>query len=157
MLNCNCKVLAPKLAEMLSKKNLVNFIPLEPMKFFESVTNSIIERRKANLDKRGDFIQSMIEREEDKTESKSGRDVNENKERSTAWNGKLKNTLTNGEILSQAIIFFAAGYETTATTLEYISYNLATHQDAQDILIDEIDQVLDKHVRLFLMYTNIFY
>ena len=146
--------MAPKLAEMLSRKNLVNFIPLEPMKFFESVTNSIIERRKANLDQRGDFIQSMIEREEEKTESKSGRDVKENKEQT--WNGKLKNTLTNSEILSQAILFFAAGYETTATTLEYISYNLATHQDVQDILIDEIDQVLDKHVRLFLMYINIF-
>ena len=70
-------------------------------------------------------------------------------EKTKSWNRRLKNKLTNSEILAQAILFLAGGYETTASTLEFISYNLATHQDVQDILIDEIDQVLDKHVRIF--------
>ena len=138
----------------MARNHLMEFIPMEPVKFLADVTNTIIERRKAKLDVRTDFIQSMIEREEEKTESKS--EDSKNDEKGNSWNGKLKNTLTNSEILSQAILFFAAGYETTATTLEFISYNLATHQNVQDILIDEIDQVLDKHVRLFLMYINIF-
>ena len=146
-------VLAPKLSGFLARNHLVDFFPMEPMKFLGDVTNEIIARRKAKQDVRDDFIQSIIEREEDKTESKSesnGKDVKEKKddEKTNSWNGKLKNTLTNSEILAQAILFLAAGYETTATTLEFISYNLATHQDIQDILIDEIDQVLDKHVIL---------
>ena len=127
----------------MAKKKWVEFFPMKPLSFLENVTNAIIDRRKAKLDVRADFIQSMIDREEEeKTET------NEQEEEKTAtWTGKLKNTLTKKEILAQALVFLVAGYETTASTLEYIAYNLATHQDVQDILIDEIDQVLDKHVR----------
>ena len=128
----------------MAKKKWVEFFPMKPLRFLENITNAIIDRRKAKLDVRDDFIQSMIEREEEEK-----KETNKQEEEKTAtWSGKLKNTLTKKEILAQAIVFLAAGYETTATTLEFISYNLATHQDVQDILIDEIDQVLDKHVRL---------
>lgn len=64
------------------------------------------------------------------------------------WNGHMKKTLTNEEIISQSLLFFVAGYDTTAGTLEFISYNLATNQEAQNILLAEIDNVLEKHVRL---------
>lgn len=62
------------------------------------------------------------------------------------WNNPLKKTLTSAEILSQAFIFLIAGYETTATSLCFVAYNLATNLTNQDKLIDEIDQVLEKHV-----------
>lgn len=62
------------------------------------------------------------------------------------WNKPLKKTLTNKEILAQAILFLAAGYETSSTTLEFILYNLATHEHVQETLIDEVDRVLKKHV-----------
>lgn len=62
------------------------------------------------------------------------------------WNGHLKKTLSNDEIISQSLLFFVAGYDTTAGTLEFISYNLATNPDAQEKLIAEVDRVLDKHV-----------
>ncbi len=50
--------------------------------------------------------------------------------------------------MSQAILFLAAGYETTATTLCFVTYNLATHPGVQEKLIQEVDQVLEKHVNL---------
>jgi cytochrome P450 len=59
---------------------------------------------------------------------------------------KLKQTLTFNEILCTAILFFAAGYETTSTTLTFLAYNLALNQDCQDKLCKEIDQILEKHV-----------
>ena len=90
----------------------------------------------------------MIEKEQSESNGHDVKEEKDNDEKSKIWSGKLKNTLTKSEILAQAIVFLAAGYETTATTLEFISYNLATNQDVQDILIDEVDQVLDKHVRL---------
>ena len=108
------------------------------MKFLEELTNVIIGRRKAKLDVRDDFIQSMIEHEDDSREVKNSEKEN--------WNGGLKRTLTNREILSQAVLFLLAGYETTATTLEWVSYCLAKHQDIQDKLIAEVDNVLEKHV-----------
>lgn len=111
------------------------------MKFLEELTNVIIGRRKAKLDVRDDFIQSMIEHEDESKEIK-----NSEKE-----NGGLKRTLTNREILSQAVLFLLAGYETTATTLEWVSYCLAKYQDVQDKLIAEVDNVLEKHVNKFIL------
>ncbi|MFM6003032.1 MAG: cytochrome P450, partial [Sphaerospermopsis kisseleviana] len=47
----------------------------------------------------------------------------------------MKNTLTDVEILAQAILFLLAGYETTGSTLTLISYNLACHPEIQEKLI----------------------
>ena len=40
----------------------------------------------------------------------------------------------------QIFVFLAAGYETTATTLAYVSYYLALYPDVQSKLQDEIDE-----------------
>ncbi|XP_060117002.1 cytochrome P450 3A19-like [Heteronotia binoei] len=50
--------------------------------------------------------------------------------------------LTDKEIIAQAIIFIFAGYETTSSSLTYLSYCLATHPDVQQRLQDEIDEAL---------------
>ena len=60
---------------------------------------------------------------------------------------KLKKTLTNSEILAQSVLFLIAGSESTATNLTWLSYKLAMHPDIQDKLIEEIDSVLEKHVK----------
>uniref|UniRef100_A0A8C9F918 Uncharacterized protein n=1 Tax=Pavo cristatus TaxID=9049 RepID=A0A8C9F918_PAVCR len=51
----------------------------------------------------------------------------------------LFSALSDEEILAQALIFVFAGYETTSSTLSYISYHLATHPDVQKRLQDEVD------------------
>ena len=40
----------------------------------------------------------------------------------------------------QIFVFLAAGYETTATTLAYMSYYLTLHPDVQSKLQDKIDE-----------------
>ena len=40
----------------------------------------------------------------------------------------------------QIFVFLAAGYETTATTLGFMSYYLALYPDVQRKLQDEIDE-----------------
>ena len=58
--------------------------------------------------------------------------------------------LTLEEIHAQALIFFIAGYETTATSLGYIAYCLATNPDCQEKLVQEIrDKLGDKRVSGF--------
>ena len=63
----------------------------------------------------------------------------------------MKKTMTNAEIMSNSILFLAAGFETTATTLSFVSHNLATNPECPEKLCNEIDQVLEKHVN-----TNLF-
>ncbi|XP_015284769.1 PREDICTED: cytochrome P450 3A19-like, partial [Gekko japonicus] len=50
--------------------------------------------------------------------------------------------LTDKEIIAQAIIFIFAGYETTSSSLSFLSYCLATHPDVQQRLQEEIDEAL---------------
>jgi len=53
--------------------------------------------------------------------------------------------LTEDEILAQAWIFFVAGYETTATTLSFCSYELALNQDCQQKLYEEVSSAVDQN------------
>uniref|UniRef100_A0A8C5WS64 unspecific monooxygenase n=1 Tax=Laticauda laticaudata TaxID=8630 RepID=A0A8C5WS64_LATLA len=50
--------------------------------------------------------------------------------------------LTDSEILSQAIIFIFAGYETVSSALSYLMYELAIQPDIQQKLQKEIEEVL---------------
>lgn len=44
------------------------------------------------------------------------------------------------ELGSQCLLFLLSGYETTSTTLAYVFYEMATNQDVQKKLQDEIDK-----------------
>ena len=51
----------------------------------------------------------------------------------------LTSGLNDTEVLINSMIFMLAGFDTTATTLSWIIYDLATNTDCQDKLIEEID------------------
>lgn len=40
--------------------------------------------------------------------------------------------LTKKDIIGNSLSFFTAGYETTATALQFLLYNLALHPDIQE-------------------------
>jgi cytochrome P450 family 6 len=46
---------------------------------------------------------------------------------------------------AQAFVFFVSGYETSSTTFTFCLYELSLHQDMQDRLREEIDDVLQKY------------
>jgi len=49
------------------------------------------------------------------------------------------------DIAAQALVFFTAGFEVVATLLSFTTLLLAVHQDIQQQVKDEIDEVLAEH------------
>lgn len=49
------------------------------------------------------------------------------------------------EICAQSLLFFLAGFETSSTTMTFALYELAIHQDIQDKVRKEIEEVLAKY------------
>ncbi|NXF46237.1 CP3A4 protein, partial [Oceanites oceanicus] len=119
-------VLFPFVIPVLKKMNVTLF-PSKVMEFFTSAFIKMKKEREngSSMD-RVDFLQLMVD-------SQSSHDSSNSAETN------LYKSLSDEEILAQALIFVFAGYETTSSTLSYVSYNLAMHPDVQQRLQDEID------------------
>lgn len=105
----------------------IGIVPLhkDMTKFFTNVVVETMKYRKTNKVRRNDFLDLLI-------------DIKKNTENS-------ENPLTLNEILAQAFVFFAAGFETSSTLLTFCLYELAVHQNIQQNARNHIDEVLKKH------------
>ena len=56
-----------------------------------------------------------------------------------------KRILSDKSIISQSVLFFFAGYDTTATLLTFIGYCLATNPEIQERVQEEVDEAETKH------------
>ncbi|XP_078424653.1 thromboxane-A synthase isoform X1 [Cetorhinus maximus] len=130
--------------------------------FFTSVIKDIIAQRdqQPSDQRRKDFLQLMLDARisTDYTTVEKFDMVNSNgqiEETSETQNAKptattnlpkiQKRILTLDKILGQAFIFFAAGYETTGSTLAFTSYLLATHPESQELLLKEVNKFFESH------------
>ena len=78
------------------------------------------------------------------------------------WNFNQKNGLcysfisfvglTEREIIAQAVLFLIAGFGTTADTLNWLCYELAINPEAQEKLIQEVDEVTKGVSKLCFYY-----
>lgn len=61
--------------------------------------------------------------------------------------GKLKDVgkITYNELAAQAFVFFVAGFETTATTLMFVLFELSKNQELQNEVRKEIKNMLEKY------------
>ncbi|CAG2178626.1 unnamed protein product [Oppiella nova] len=126
------------------------------VEFFLETTRQIIATRRQSKQKYNDFIQLLMDVEKDGDITRDEADIHEShhvnegeeelESEKKALNVNLVNKqLTEYEILAQAIVFFLAGYETTATTLTFCTYELALNQDIQDKLYEEINSAVDSN------------
>ncbi|XP_070684068.1 cytochrome P450 3A30-like [Pempheris klunzingeri] len=106
------------------EKLAFSFFPKAVTDFFYAALQKIKSSREAAKQKsRVDFLQLMI----DSQKHNDPNNVEQNK------------GLSDHEILSQAMIFLFAGYETSSSSLVFLAYNLATNQDVMKRLQEEID------------------
>ncbi|XP_025087190.1 cytochrome P450 3A24-like [Pomacea canaliculata] len=100
---------------------------------YKAIRRIVADRKEETVPrKKTDFVQLLINAE---TSEDFVGAVSENAKR-----------LTPDEIVAQMVIFFIAGYETTATTLHFMIYNLAMYPDIQQKIVDEIQQQIGDEV-----------
>lgn len=91
-----------------------------------------------------DLLQLMIDATGEEGDSDEEKDAKPPTECPAHKPTKKKGTMTDSEVLANAIGFLTAGNETTATTLAFASYALALHPDIQEKLQSEIDVYFDE-------------
>lgn len=116
----------PNLARRLHMKMTAE--PIE--RFFMRIVRETVAFREQNNIRRNDFMDQLIDlKNKPLMVSQSGESVN----------------LTIEEIAAQAFVFFAAGFETSSTTMGFALYELAQHQDIQDRVRKECQEVIGKY------------
>ncbi|XP_018576652.1 cytochrome P450 6a2-like [Anoplophora glabripennis] len=116
----------------LGKLLKIRAVEKDITEFFVKVVEDTVAYRETNNVRRNDVLQLLI-------------DIKNNKEgRENGYKGDSK-SLTMDELAAQCFIFFLAGFETSSTTASFVLYELATHQDIQDKVREEIRTVLAKH------------
>ncbi|CAJ1053984.1 cytochrome P450 3A30-like [Xyrichtys novacula] len=101
-----------------------SFFPKSVTDFFYAALQKIKSNREASQQKtRVDFLQLMIDSQKENDPSGAVHEKG----------------LSDHEILSQAMIFLFAGYETSSSSLSFLAYNLATNPHVMTKLQQEID------------------
>uniref|UniRef100_A0A2A4J0C5 unspecific monooxygenase n=1 Tax=Heliothis virescens TaxID=7102 RepID=A0A2A4J0C5_HELVI len=116
--------------KLLTKLNL-SIIPTACQQFFKSLVENIVNQRNGKPTGRNDFMDLILE-------LRQMGEVTSNK----YLDGTTHLEITDEVICAQAFVFYVAGYETSATTMAYLIYELALNPDVQDKLIAEIDEAI---------------
>lgn len=145
-----CALLMPRwVNSILGVKNFLNETSFEYMR---SVVEQMIKSRKGGQQQRSDLLQLLIDSEVGEAELKRASyyqltaDMDSNATLADEAGSKSvgrKNKLSDKEIVSQCMLFFAAGFGTTSDALTHLIFELSHDQAAQSRLIEELHQNLD--------------
>ncbi|XP_035669261.1 cytochrome P450 3A8-like [Branchiostoma floridae] len=129
--------LFPKIMKPILEFFEYSFLDKDVSSFFYNVVDQVMGMRQTEdkAHRHVDFMQLMMNAHKED-------DDDDNKEEGTQVQG-TKQPLTRDDIVANGFLFFIAGYETTATTMGFLLYNLALHQEAQDKAREEINQVME--------------
>lgn len=97
--------------------------------FFYNMVESTVKYREESKVVRKDFMNLLVEL----------------KNKPNSENKETQGRLTLNDIAAQCFIFFIAGFETSASTINFASYELATNPDIQEKTREEINRVLKKY------------
>ncbi|CAH0579516.1 unnamed protein product [Chrysodeixis includens] len=114
----------------------VKIIPTRDADQFSQLFKSALKARRENLvQPRPDFIQILVDAAQGKAKSDSDGDANNNEYSKTA------EKFTDDDLVAQAVLFYVAGYDTTANLIYYFLYEMATNPRVQQKLLEELDEL----------------
>lgn len=110
------------------------------------ITKKMVQVRKSNKIKSKDFLQLLIDAK--RVQSTTVMDLEMSSEERINNNSPLPNDTTDEklletEIISNALLFLLAAYETTSVTLQFVIHNLVNNQDIQEKLRSELKQAIN--------------
>ena len=147
-------VVWPRLAAYLARKGFSIF-SADAVNHVTTIVNDVLLRRRQHVERRNDFIQMMVDHaEEVKDEEKTTLSVERNREEGTVLKKSrsidlndpsltifyMFEALNDKEILSQALVFMVAGYETTSVLMSFFFYVMVTEPVVQEKVYEEIRQ-----------------
>ena len=128
------------------------------MQYTTNLVSQVLSRRREGLERRNDFIQMMIDHEEEvKNETETMQETEEQHGEGHQWKTLKKSmkkpywdiclicvflALSDKEILAQALLFLIAGYETTSVLMSFFFYVMATQPQIQEKVYDELQQIV---------------
>ncbi|CAE1295561.1 unnamed protein product [Acanthosepion pharaonis] len=113
------------------------------MRYFLDFCKVLLEESKKveNQSARKNLLQLMLDAQLEGHEKLDKKTEHELKlENITDW--RTKRGLTDLEIIAQCMVFFIAGFQTTASTLSYFAHSIAMNPDVQEKLYQEIEEKL---------------
>ncbi|XP_053617327.1 cytochrome P450 6B2-like isoform X3 [Plodia interpunctella] len=113
--------------------------PTEADKFFNKLMLGVFASRDYKSANRNDFVDLILNW---KNENHITGDSMQNMKGSDK---KVTLEVDDEILVGQCLLFFAAGFETSATTLQYTLYELAKDPTAQEKVIKEVDEYLRRH------------
>ncbi|KOB75101.1 Cytochrome P450 6B46 [Operophtera brumata] len=118
------------------KKLNSSLFPAFVKTFFYDLVSQVISQRNGVAGNRKDFMDLILEMRQQGEIYGTKRNVDDK---------QLSLELTDDIIAAQAFVFYVAGYETSATTMSFLLYELAKNPDVQEKLHAEITEVLKRH------------
>ncbi|XP_067652779.1 cytochrome P450 3A24-like isoform X2 [Haliotis asinina] len=122
--NDNCLLLSvifPSLKPLLKLCGVYTFTSSVVNFYRETAERIVVQRRRRPEEKKVDFLQLLLDAEDRTT------------------NGKAQaKRLSSDEICAQVCVIFGGGFETISTSLQFMSYVLATHPIVQRKLVEAI-------------------
>ncbi|XP_063625108.1 cytochrome P450 6B5-like [Cydia splendana] len=114
----------------------VSVFPDDLVDFFKGLVAQVTAARNGVPTNRNDFMDLLLEMKQANTVQGSKR-----------LEGKDADSLeiTEDLMAAQAFVFYAGGYETSATTMSYMLYRLALNLEIQERVAVEIEEVFDRY------------
>lgn len=111
----------------------------EVEKFLRQVIRETMEYREKNNVVRKDFIHLLLQLKN------KGRITEDDSFAPDDVKASGATYLTFDEMAAHSFVFFAAGFETSSTTMTFAMYELALNQEIQDKVRGEVNSVLQRH------------
>ncbi|XP_067940091.1 cytochrome P450 3A24-like [Watersipora subatra] len=111
----------------------IGFVEQESLDYFGDIVTKILAETKNDAsNKEKNFISTCADKHVDLDKSSEEPLISSD---GLPWTPK---GLTSDDIMANAFVFFTAGYETTASTLQFFCYNLALNPEVQEKLYEVI-------------------